>query len=269
MFKKYIWHKQTIKELSITYKKSKRWIKYTLEKYEVVIKQKQPRKMVAIVDSTFFGKRIDQFGVSVIIDAHKKESVLWKYINTEKGCYYVFMRRELEQQDFEFLAVVVDGSRPLLKAFPDIPVQLCHFHQKAIIRRYLTKNPKLPASIHLKQLTDTLGSIDKKEFEYLFKRYLIYWEYFLKEKTFNPETKRWFYTHKQLRSAVRSIKTNLPYLFTYQDYPELNIPNTTNLLDGGVFSFLKRLLKNHNGLSRNFKKKLIDEILENQFSEKR
>jgi hypothetical protein len=57
-------------------------------------------------------------------------------------------------------------------------------------------------------------------------------------------------------------------LFTYQDYPELNIPNTTNLLDGGVFSFLKRLLKNHNGLSRNFKKKLIDEILENQFSEK-
>ena len=36
-------------------------------------------------------------------------------------------------------------------------------------------------------------------------------------------------------------------------------------IDGGVFSYLKRLLKNHNGLSRKFKKKLIDEILENQF----
>jgi len=255
--------------LSITYQKSKKWIKYTLKKYEVIINKKQPHKMVAIVDSTFFGKRIDQFGVAVIIDAHKRESILWKYIDTEKSYYYAFMRRELEQQGFEFQAVVVDGSKALTKTFSDIPIRLCHFHQKAIIRRCLTKNPRLPASIHLKQLTDTLGSIDKKEFEYLLKRYLKHWEYFLKEKTFNPETKRWFYTHKRLRSAVRSISTNLPYLFTYQDYPKLNIPNTTNLLDGGVFSFLKRLLKNHNGLSRNFKKKLIDEILENQFSEKR
>jgi hypothetical protein len=118
-------------------------------------------------------------------------------------------------------------------------------------------------------LTDTLGFIDKQKFECLFKKYLIYWKDFLEEKPFNLETKRWFYTHKRLRSAVRSIKTNLPYLFTYQDYPNLNIPNTTNLLDGGVFSFLKRLLKNHNGITKEFKKKLIDEILENQFSKKR
>ena len=76
IFKKYIWHKQTLNELAIEYAKSKKWIKYTLEKYEVIIKQKQPHKMVTIIDSTFFGKRINQFGVAVIIDAHKKESVL-------------------------------------------------------------------------------------------------------------------------------------------------------------------------------------------------
>ena len=179
------------------------------------------------------------------------------------------MRKELERTGFEFKAVVIDGSKPLIKTFSDVPIQFCHFHQKAIIRRYLTKNPRLPASIHLKQLTDTLGFIDKQKFECLFKKYLIYWKDFLEEKTFNPETKRWFYTYKRLRSAVRSIKTNLPYLFTYQDYPNLNIPNTTNLLDGGVFSFLKRLLKNHNGITKEFKKKLIDKILENQFSKKR
>jgi hypothetical protein len=225
--------------------------------------------MVAIIDSTFFGKRINQFGVAVIIDAHKKESVLWKYIDTEKSYYYYSMRKELERTGFEFKAVVIDDSKPSIKTFSDVPIQFCHFHQKAIIRRYLTKNPRLPASIHLKQLTDTLGFIDKQKFECLFKKYLIYWKDFLEEKTFNPEIKRWFYTHKRLRSAVRSIKTNLPYLFTYQDYPNLNIPNTTNLLDGGVFSFLKRLLKNHNGITKEFKKKLIDEMLENQFSKKR
>ncbi len=165
--------------------------------------------------------------------------------------------------------MVIDGSRPLLRTFSDIPIQLCHFHQKAIIRRYLTKNPKLPASIHLKRLIDLLDCIDEERFKYLFKKYIKEWQWFLDEKTFNPETRRWFYTHKRLRSAVRSVQTNLPYLFTYQNYPELNIPNTTNLLDGGIFSFLKRLLKNHNELSKELKKKLIDEILENQFKRKK
>lgn len=225
--------------------------------------------MVAIVDSTFFGKRINQFGVAVIVDAHKRESVLWKYIDTEKSYHYQFMRRHLEQQGFKFQAVVIDGSRSLLRAFSDIPIQFCHFHQKAIVRRYLTKNPKLPASIHLKRLIDLLDCIDEERFKYLFKKYIKEWQWFLDEKTFNPETRRWFYTHKRLRSAIRSVQTNLPYLFTYQNYPELNIPNTTNLLDGGIFSFLKRLLKNHNGLSKKLKKKLIDEILENQFKRKK
>ena len=224
--------------------------------------------MVAIVDSTFFGKRIDQFGVAVVFNYTRKESVLWKYIDTEKGHYYQSMRKHLERHGFIFTAVVVDGSKPLITTFSDIPIQFCHFHQKAIIRRYLTKNPKLPASIYFKKLVDLLEDTDEKSFKYLFEKYIREWQWFLNEKTFNPETNRWFYTHKRLRSAVRSIKTNLPYLFTYQKYPKLNIPNTTNSLDGGVFSYLKRLLKNHNGLSRNFKKQLIDEILENQFKRK-
>lgn len=224
--------------------------------------------MVAIVDSTFFGKRVSQFGVAVIFDCIKKESILWKYIDTEKSCYYQLMRRQLEQQGFIFVAVVVDGSKPLITTFSDIPIQFCHFHQKAIVRRYLTKDPKLPASIHFKKLVDLLDITDEESFKYLFKKYVDQWQWFLNEKTLNSETNRWFYTHKRLRSAVRSIKTNLPYLFTYQKYPRLNIPNTTNSLDGGVFSYLKRLLKNHNGLSRKFKKKLIDEILENQFKRK-
>jgi len=69
----------------------------------------------------------------------------------------------------------------------------------------------------------------------------------LKEKTVNPETNKWFYTHKRLRSVYRSLKTNLPYLFTYQKYPELNIPNTTNSLDG-TFSNFKSLPRIHRGL---------------------
>ena len=57
------------------------------------------------------------------------------------------------------------------------------------------------------------------------------------------------------------MKTNLPYLFTYLKYPELEIPNTTNSLDGGVFSHLKKLLKNHNGLRSELREKLVDDYL--------
>jgi len=56
---------------------------------------------------------------------------------------------------------------------------------------------------------------------------------------------------------------NIPYLFTYKDYPELDIPNTTNALDGGLFSPLKARLKIHGGIHENLKKKLIIYFLQN------
>ena len=57
------------------------------------------------------------------------------------------------------------------------------------------------------------------------------WREFLAERTVNPETGKWHYTHKRLRSAHRSLKKHLPYLFTYKRHTELNIPNTTNGLN--------------------------------------
>jgi hypothetical protein len=68
------------------------------------------------------------------------------------------------------------------------------------------------------------------------------------------------YTHKRLRSAYRSLRLNLPYLFTYKKYPELNIPNTTNSLDG-CFAYLKELLRVHRGSTRSLKNKIIEEVL--------
>ena len=57
----------------------------------------------------------------------------------------------------------------------------------------------------------------------------------------------------------RSLVTNLPHLFVFEEWRELDIPNTTNFLDG-LFADLKNKLHNHNGLSTSRKKKLIDEF---------
>ena len=86
------------------------------------------------------------------------------------------------------------------------------------------------------------------------------WELFLNERTINESTQKSFYTHKKLRSAYRSLKNNLPWLFTWYDNYDLKIPNNTNAIDGH-FSDLKNKLRNHNGLSLERKKKFIDEFL--------
>jgi len=49
------------------------------------------------------------------------------------------------------------------------------------------------------------------------------------------------YTHPRIRAAYRSLRTNLPYLFTYKNYKYLSISNTTNALEGGVFSHMKKI----------------------------
>ena len=44
----------------------------------------------------------------------------------------------------------------------------------------------------------------------------------------------------------------------------MNIPNTTNALDGGLFSPLKDLLKVHRGIGVEMKRKLIIDFLEKE-----
>ena len=53
------------------------------------------------------------------------------------------------------------------------------------------------------------------------------------------------YTHPRIRAAYRSLRTNLPYLFTYKNYKKLYIQNTTNALEGGVFSHMKNMISLH------------------------
>ena len=141
-----------------------------------------------------------------------------------------------------------------------MPIQMCQFHQAAIIRRYITQNPKMPASFELKEIVSLMKSTDKESFTGALDQWHTKWKSFLDERTTNEITGKSHYTHKRLRSAYRSLKTNQPWLFTWYDNIELDIPNTTNAIDGN-FADLKNKLRNHNGLSIVRKKKFIDEFL--------
>ena len=124
----------------------------------------------------------------------------------------------------------------------------------------MTTKPKLEASKELKEIASLVTKTDKESFEGLLKEWYENYKEFINQRTINPDTNRTYYTHKRVRSAYRSLITNLDWLFTWYDNLELDIPKTTNGIDG-YFADLKAKLRNHNGLSRQRKTKFIEDYL--------
>lgn len=209
------------------------------------------------MDTTYWGRGL---GVMLFKDSLTKENLLKYYVKIETNALYIQGINELKSMGFQITAVVCDGRKGLIQSFDKIPVQMCQFHQSAIIRRYLTKKPKLKAAQELMAVVDLMKQTDKESFVGALQLWFDKWEQFLNERTTNSITGKSFYTHKRLRSAYRSLKNNLPWLFTWYDNIELKVPNTTNAIDGH-FADLKNKLRNHNGLSKERKMKFIDGFL--------
>jgi len=242
---------------------SRKTLKRSFEKFPLLEKRHGSRKIHLVVDATFFGKRsTKQWGVIVFRDWDKKENLWWRFVEEENVSTYTEGRMFLEREGYEILSVTCDGFRGLINVFNGIPVQFCHFHQKQIIQRYVTQNPRLEAGKDLLEIVKLLPVANERELTVLLKKYLIQYQDFLNEKTTDPLTGKWSFTHKRLRSAIKSLTVNLPYLFTCRKYPKLNIPTTTNTLESH-FSHLKDILRIHRGLSRTMKEKVIHTIFLN------
>lgn len=263
MLNQYVWQRQTYGDLAKKYDRSAKWVQMKLDDVEIkpMIKLDQG-ELIIVADTTFFSRTS---GLTVFREPNLKKNVWWQETVYEKAEVYHRGKQHLEQKGLTIKAVVLDGRRGIRAVFTGIPIQMCHFHQKQIIIRYLTTRPKLEASRELKAVANTLANTDEQIFAKDLLSWYEKWCDFLQQKTTDFNTGRWFYTHKRLRSAYRSLKTNLTYLFTYQRYPELHIPNTTNSLDG-FFNRLKGLLNVHRGLSSKRRTRMIVEILRDRES---
>jgi len=217
----------------------------------------EPQPTVIVPDTTFWGR---QYGVTVFRSWTQRRNLWWNEVPSERMIHYQYGRKILEERGWTFVAAVIDGRRGLATVFKDIPVQMCHFHQLQIVTKYLTRRPQTEAGQKLRKLALTLTRTNKKSFS----KALTVWEkkyhIFYTEKTYVLGTKNWYYTHKSVRSAYMSLKRNLPHLFTYQEYPELNIPNTTNTIDG-YFASLKKKIAAHHGLRKDRRYRVICELL--------
>jgi hypothetical protein len=237
--------------------KSGRWVRNQFQHIETRKSPLAPQSTVVIVDTTFWGR---SYGVCVFRSPTLKRNIWWNEVAGERIAHYHYGRKILEEKGWKFLAAVVDGRRGLAGVFADMPVQICQFHQVKAVTKYLTRKPETEAGRTLRAIALSLKGSTEKEFTARLKEWRDKWQEFISQKTYTLGCKRWHYTHKNVRSAYRSLEANLPYLFTYLKYPELHIPNTTNSLDGS-FSQLKSKLGDHRGLSKGNRYKLISELL--------
>ena len=259
-----MFNRYTLTKLSKKYGYLREWIQDKIHNFTPKINTPSPREVIVVIDATFFGKREDKFGLIIAKDVELKIPIAYNFIESASKETYKSLIEQIRDKGFTIKAVVLDGKPGIFSLFKDIPFALCYFHIKAIITRKLTRNPKLEASIKLKQITSYLGNISACRFEYMLLAWHKRHKAFLDEKVEDNSKRGWHYKHRKVRSAYRSLKRFLPYLFTYQKYQDLNIPTTTNLLDGGCFSPLKDLLRVHRGIDNKMKKKLIVFFIENR-----
>lgn len=252
----YVEGKQTYGQLAEKYGCSTKTIQRKIDAVTPGRQTTFPAAVNVLMDTTYFGRA---FGVMVFKDSISGQILLKQYVRQETNKLYLSGIKEIRRRGIRLQALICDGRKGLLTLAEGIPVQMCNFHQLAIIRRYLTRKPKLAASKELWELVLLLPKTDKESFSGGLQAWHSKWEGFLNERKADEKGRK-RYVHKKLRSAYRSLKTNLPWLFTWYDNMNLNIPNTTNAIDGH-FADLKNKLRNHNGLSLARKKKFIDEFL--------
>jgi transposase-like protein len=213
---------------------------------------------VLIMDTTYFW----DIGIMVFKDSHSKKILHYELVKNETNAVYRKWVQELQNKGWKIEAIVCDGKKGLLSGFTEdgIPTQMCHFHQAAILRRYITKKPILEANKDLKWVWELLTCTDKESLEYYLGLFYQKHESFLNEKRINSKWKaEW--VHKRTRSAYFSLKRNLKYLFCWYDYYwVIDIPNTTNALEW-VFGHLKGKVSLHRGLKKERKIKLILSLL--------
>ena len=246
-------NKQTVKELSRQLGVSESTIKRHLR--NVSIEWEQPPLSgggFVHLDATYWGHN---WGIMLALDDSTGNVLYLEFIKSETNADYEAAVRSIEERGYEIRGLIIDGKQSLFSIFSGYRIQMCQFHMKQIVRRYLTLNPKLKAARALKELMDTLTTSSQFSFEQMYKAWKEEWHDTLNKRSLLKSGKTQ-YTHKRLRSAMHSIDFYLPYLFTCQQIACEGMPNTNNKIEG-TFTDLKKNLNNHSGMTEENRKRFI------------
>lgn len=212
-----------------------------------------------------------KIGSLVCLIARTPEAVIaWAWVGWESGVTWSTLLETIPAPT----VVVCDGQKGILLAIArcwgGVAIQRCIFHVWQNVRIKLTLHPQTEAGQTLLQLTRDLWQVKHLEQAKQWQERLRAWETsygnFIRERTYisnpHPGQRKWWYTHRGLRSAYRQLDKLLKdnQLFTYLDngLAAEPIPRTTNYVEGGINSQLRTKLKLHRGLNQTHQQRLVD-----------
>jgi hypothetical protein len=218
------------RQMSLTYNVSiktvRKWMGETRFEKRYYDKM-EPQEIILLIDTTYFWKK---YGYMIFRawfpKLNKWKNLLWYKVPYETNDKYKEWFWFLIQKRRKILGIVCDWRQWLLWWFLEIPTQMCVYHMKQIITRYLTKKPKLEQNKKLKTISDCIWEYPKEDIKLaLDTRYIDY------ESWINEKNSSWNYKHERTRKAYNSIMNKLSYCYTFKHYPELWIPKTNNSLE--------------------------------------
>lgn len=205
-----------------------------------------------IIDATWFKRN---HCLLVYWDHDQQQVQWWHYTTGENSIEIIHDLEQLKAKGVVCASITSDGGRGLNTAvnlvYPDIPHQRCVVHVQRQGLAWLTRNPKTIPGQQLKPLVQQLSKIETRKRADQWTRQVLGWErrwnQFLKQRTYLPGTKHWWYTHRSLRKVRALVINAIPDLFHYLD--DQSIPKTSNGLEGR-FGSLKNHYRQHRGLSK-------------------
>ncbi len=205
------------------------------------------------------GKWLGRAGVFFIHrNVTTKENLYWSFMSSES---YGAIHRDITALttllgDHLPMGAISDWKGAIVAGvashFGNIPHQRCLAHVERAARRLLPLNSPFGATQALRRIASLRMEVEQPTDSRVWNAYLTQWEkqygYMLTEKTQAPMgiSRKWWYTHGNLRRAWRLLTHDQEPLFVFL----INglIPKTNNALEG-VNSNLKQKLGDHRGMN--------------------
>ena len=193
----------------------------------------------------------------IILVKEERELIYWQHFQRETFQAYLIVFSHLQELGYDVIGVTSDWHGSIVGAVKhmygdNIPHQRCLVHIQRRCQSLLTKNPKSEAGKQLLELVKFLNKISNKYEKQIWIKWFEGLEErhgdFITERTYGVKedgSKTWWYTHKNVRAAYRSIRSSIDHLFLYLEHE--NLDKDTNGIES-EFSHLKQKINVHRGL---------------------
>lgn len=209
-----------------------------------------PSNVYLKADGKYFGR----WGCVVVFKTNERV-IFWDFIERENYGSYLSFLSQIKGFGYKVLGLTSDWHGSIVsaftKAFPGKPHQRCLVHTQRFCQSLLTRNPETEAGKNLLELVHLLNGIktpqEKKIWLAWLERFEFRYASMFNGRTYHQDGKHWWFTHRNLRRAFRTLRTTKEHLFFYLDNP--NLSKDTNGLEA-EFKHLKQKLSVHKGLKR-------------------